>query len=380
MCSRTNIMYRLTCGETPFIIVTLMVCIPYAAHLYFTRHAYDLFIENRTFINTDNARKRNQYFSDVKSEMLSQTNESEKWKHISFLKVPKSGSSTTACIFIRFGINNNLSLFLPKRNTISEKMQQKLIRDNKHYDIFVIHTKYNYLFFSHIVKNSKIIGTIRKPETRLVSHAFYFRLYKKYPNLYGLSDQAFINKVVMDTPRYNVHNIMGSYFGLNNQSITRQSLQKKLEKLNIEFACVLIMEKFDESLIILKRLLRWSFFDIIYAPKKTKHNDGIYLNERQIKHLEQTNNIEYAIYNYFYIELERKIQNAGHNFVQEVAHFKQILNQTRHFCKNKRHYKASFYTFQASEWDDSFSVSKSDCIIIFNLDVVSLKAGRYTKI
>jgi PHD/YefM family antitoxin component YafN of YafNO toxin-antitoxin module len=352
--------------------------------IYFTSVESAEFENNTSRIDKSQRRKKiNQQFSDTGQldtrKRQNHTDERQKVDRISFLKVQKSGSSTVACIFIRFGINNNLSMFLPKQSSVSKKKQELLLRDKRHYNIFIIHTHYNYNFFTHIVHNPTIIGLIRRPETRLISHAFFFGLAKKF-GLKGLSEQDFINEVVRNTSKYGVQNRMGTFFGLDDPSIPEQYLRQQLVKLNSEFTLVLILERLDESLVILKRLLRWSIFDIIYAAKKTKHHNGVNLNASQIKHLEFTNKVEYAIYNFFYEELERKIQTTGNDFQREVAQFKYVLNQTRDFCNLTRENQEPFYTFPASKWDDSFTLSKKDCKIIFKKDVTGLKNGRLTEI
>jgi hypothetical protein len=333
--------------------------------------------ESAGFQNNTIEKKIN--FSNTGHNLDKGYTDEQKAKRISFLKVTKSGSSTVACIFIRFGINNNLSMFLPKQPIISEKEQNLLLRENKQFDIYIIHTFYNYNFFTHIVYNPNIIGLIRRPETRLISHAFFFSLFKKYRSLRGLNDQDFINKVVENTERYKVNNVMGRYFGLHDTKISEESLQEQLFKLNSEFKLVLILEMLDESLIILKRLFRWSVFDIIYSAKKTRHHENVHINASQIRHLKLTNNIEYAIYKVFNEELVKKIQNAGEDFMQEVARFKHILSKSQTFCSNQSN-TGKHYFFKASDWDDSFTLSERDCKIIFEKDVSQLKKGRYTYI
>jgi hypothetical protein len=170
---------------------------------------------------------------------------------------------------------------------------------------------------------------------------------------------------------------MGKYFGLHETKISEKSLQEQLSKLNSEFTLVLILEMLDESLIILKRFFRWSFFDIIYYAKKTHHHENVHINASQIRHLMLTNNIEYAIYKFSHEELKRKIQNAGEDFFQEVARFKHILSQSQTFCNNQAK-SGKHYSFKASDWDASFTLSERDCKIIFKKDVGELKKGRYT--
>jgi hypothetical protein len=263
-------------------------------------------------------------------------------------------------------------MFLPKQSVIYDLDQKLLMEQKKQYDIFVIHTNYSHKFFTSIVRNPAIIGVVRRPEKRIISHAFFFKLKTRSRQLQVLSDQNFINEVVKDTPRYGVNKVISQYFGITNLDISENSLEQYLLRLNSEFTLVIILEKLDESLILLKRLFRWSIYDVIYAAKKTRHREGIHLNASQIKHLEYTNKLEYAIYNFFNKELERKIRNAGDNFSQEVAQFKDILSQTDAFCLTPNN-TVPFYTFPASRWDDSFSITTTDCYVIYEQDVNQFK-------
>ena len=296
----------------------------------------------------------------------------QKKKKMSFLKIPKSGSSTVACIFLRFGVNNNLSMYLPRKSRIFDAEQYDLMQQNKHYDIFVIHTNYNYRFFTSIVQNPAIIGIVRRPEIRIISHVIFFNIGKRYEYLKGLSRQSIVDNIVLDTEQYHLNKIMSSYFGINNLNMSESSIEKYLSKLNSEFTLVLILERLDESLILLKRLLNWSVFDVIYAAKKTLNNDDIHLNTSQIAHLKSTNMLEYAIYNYFYTELETKIKNAKNDFEQEVANFQDILYQCSVFC-NMKNKTMSYYKFPASRWDESFLITKKDCDLIYRADVSTFK-------
>ena len=300
----------------------------------------------------------------------------DKKTRISFLKVPKTGSSTVACIFLRFGLNNNLSMFVPESAFIKDFRQASLLKQKKRYDVFVIHSKYNYTFFRNIVPNPDIIATVRRPDERLISQVFFKKVNVSYECLHGLSRQNVINEVVKNTPKYHLNNVVPSFFGIKDFKISETSLQNYLSKLKSEFTLVLILERFDESLVLLKRLLHWSVFDIIYSAKKKKENNDIQLSPGQIMRLKYTNKLEYAIYDFFNNELEKKIQNAGDNFAQEVAHFKTILKQTDEFCltSNKT---MPFYMFPSSAWDNTFSITRKDCYLIYGMDVPLFK--RYVR-
>ena len=175
-----------------------------------------------------------------------------------------------------------------------------------------------------------------------------------------------------DTERYHVSNIIPTFFGIKHSNMSGNALNNYLFKLNSEFSLVLILERLNESLILLKRLLHWSVYDIIYAPKKVKYNNDIHVNESQITRLKFTNKLEYVIYNFFYKKLEKEIEEAKDNFELEVAQFQDILDRTYVFC-NTQSLFSKIFNFPASRWDESFTISRKDCNLIHQNYVYAFK-------
>ena len=107
--------------------------------------------------------------------MEENVNNKDKINHIAYLKTPKTGSTTTAVILIRYGIRNKLKMYLPLNKTgVNDEEQKQLIRENKTFDIFTIHTHFNKTFFEHIVpRGSAIIGQVRDPLQRVISNYFF---------------------------------------------------------------------------------------------------------------------------------------------------------------------------------------------------------------
>ncbi|XP_045207897.2 galactose-3-O-sulfotransferase 2-like [Mercenaria mercenaria] len=296
----------------------------------------------------------------------------EKIKRIAYLKVPKTGSTTLACIFIRFGIRNNLSVFLSKKSFVSEYNKTLLLKRKKKFDIFATHTLYNYTFFTHIVRNPSIIGSIREPSQRIISNAFFAPSYTAMKRDFGHSAQRFIDEIVRNTSNYQLHNVMSRYFGMNSEAMNYRQMQNILTTLNSEFLLVIVNERFNESLILLKRLLNWSFADITYAPKRLNHHGKVFLNKFQIDHLKSTNKLEYKIYEYFSNELNRKIRKAGTDFLGEVRYFEHILNEINSFCQNPSNYDNA-YIFPPSRWGKGFSINLEECYMIFYMDDTRFK-------
>ncbi|XP_053402020.1 galactose-3-O-sulfotransferase 2-like [Mercenaria mercenaria] len=313
--------------------------------------------------------------SDVK--ILPKMKTVDKIKHIAFLRVPKTGSSTLACIFLRFGIRNKLDIYLPKIIYVSRKKQKLLLEEKKCYDIFVIHTYYDSTFFTNIVpRDSPIIGLVREPIQRIISHAFYFKHLRKRKEMKSLSEQEFIHKVLRNTANYGAENVMATYFGMERNGMERNQTKKDyihqyLESLNTSFSLVLVLEKFNESLVLLKRILNWSFADILYGAKKVNTYGQVPLGEEEKNKLISNNMLDFEIYNYFMKELESKVKRERNDFQLEVLHFENILHRVKTFCDNA--VNGSKIEFPSSKWDRSFEVLSSECELIFRMDIADIK-------
>ena len=70
----------------------------------------------------------------------------------------------------------------------------------------------------------------------------------------------------------------------NMEDVTK--VKQKIQELDQQFELVMIMEKFDESVIILKDMLCWDIDDVIYLMKKT----GGHERQQLLRQHNQTNN------------------------------------------------------------------------------------------
>ncbi|XP_053390527.1 galactosylceramide sulfotransferase-like [Mercenaria mercenaria] len=193
----------------------------------------------------------------------------------------------------------------------------------------------------------------------------------------GLSAQSFIDEIVSNTSKYGMQNKMSYFFGINNKNIDQYHFQKCLNNLKSELLLVVILERMNTSLVLLKRLLNWSFIDILYAKRKTNNHIPVFLNEKQTEHLRTTNSLDYGIYNYFSKELDQRIEKEGNDFTGEVRYFEHILNELNTFCRQTFN-KSYIHTFPLSRWDNSFSISLKECDMMFKMDVSNFKSGHPT--
>ncbi|XP_045170896.2 galactose-3-O-sulfotransferase 3-like [Mercenaria mercenaria] len=220
--------------------------------------------------------------------------------HVAFLKVHKAGSTTMQNLFFRFGLKHNLNILLPKtRNYLHSADQKMPLKNGEHYDIFACHTVYEKEWFDSLLPADSVkIGIVREPVSRIISSACYYRDVFHVGYLKKIPRENFVHNLINYPSHYDpgffshTRNTMGKDFGFKS-GIRRTQVKRYLDKLNSEFLLVLIMERFDESLVMMKRLLNWSLSDIIYLKTNSYKHNHIVLNDTEIAKLKSTNDNRY---------------------------------------------------------------------------------------
>ena len=155
------------------------------------------------------------------------------------------------------------------------------------------------------------------------------------------------------------------YDSKNNESKIEQFI-KQLEE---QFDFVLICEYFDESMVLLRRYLRWSMKDIIYlrvnaAPSLPSSSP--FLRKPNItpevkESFKQWDRIDYDVYEYFLTKFLNKLKSEPH-FTEELGTFKVIESEVENFCSKDNRNK--IVEIPASNWTNEFTVTKQECKVM----------------
>jgi hypothetical protein len=306
--------------------------------------------------------------------------------HVAFLKVHKAGSTTMQNLFFRFGIRHNLNILLPRRGNYLNSPGQKLpLKSGQHYDIFACHTVYNTKWFKSLLPADAVnIAIVRAPVDRMISSAYYYRDIFGVKYLKRIPSGNFIHNLVNFPEKYNsaffsqTRNSMGKDFGFRNgiQQNEKDQIKSYLDKLNSEFLLVMIMEKFDESLVMLKRLLNWSFIDIIYLKTNSHKHNPIVLNATEIANFRKTSYLDYEIYDYFTEVFETKLKTIGNDFYDEVKFFQNVLDRVHDFCSANAGKEASSVSVLSSKWNKQFEVKTSECEWMYTKEITFINKLR----
>ncbi|XP_005090395.2 galactose-3-O-sulfotransferase 3 [Aplysia californica] len=326
-------------------------------------------------------------------------NREKEIQHVVFVKVHKAASTTMHNILMRYAIKHELNVLLPKAGLHINQNGHQIPDDNlspipagSKYDILS-----NHLIFDHDEVSSFFpadtfyVGIIREPFSQFLSAFVYYSQIWRHQNLLNVIKdypdnpiEAFIQysgRYIGDTKPNTVYvnNRMSVDFGfpLENFEASKRNhtkIESFLQQIDAIFDVVLIAEMFDESLVLLRRMLGWTTKDIIYMDKNVfsgQHAKPSWIQKRDysahIKHLfENYAAIDIALYDYFLNRFEQKLDQQPKDFYAEVEAFKKLKLKITSYCTimdNRTHPFESLH-FPASEQLNEFTLTPSDCVLM----------------
>lgn len=244
-----------------------------------------------------------------------------------------------------------------------------------HFDILCCHVIYNREAFASVMpKDTVYIGIVREPVLRFQSAIFYFmpnyitNISGKAPlSIYADNPMAFEPKI----PSVSMtNNRMAVEFGFPIELFPGKSLNVSVNEINAyitkldkEFQFIIITEKFDESMVMMKRILNWETRDVLYINKNVhqkENGDSKYtLSEKDKDKIRPFLYLDAALYSFAVEKFNKIAKEAGEDFVKEVENFKSVISDVKTFCANKT--VEPMMIIPASKWYANFRVTHSDC-------------------
>ncbi|XP_078689318.1 galactose-3-O-sulfotransferase 2-like [Branchiostoma floridae x Branchiostoma belcheri] len=292
-------------------------------------------------------------------------------KSFVFIKVHKAGSHNTACILQRFVWTNNLTIVLPLSPDTSVLRGPDLAYAKPPfyppYDVMLHHLRYNRPQMSYIMKNNaSFVAILRYPLSHLKSAINYFHLDKRLGlrKENPLKDYLSDPKYFLGSMAYKTRNWQAFMMGVPPWYAGNEKMaQARIQALGNEFAHVMILEYYDESLLLLKRKLCWQLRDILYDKQVRNYRSYSYKNEEIPQNLQEnhhlSSNLDYMLYNYFNRTLWREIAEGSDDFQNELELFRRVNFEVNIYCN--RSANESGYSVQATTWNEEFTVDETLC-------------------
>ena len=314
-------------------------------------------------------------------------------RQVVFAKVHKAASSTVQNILLRFAMARNLSTLLPFRGVhinhegpwISRANVIPSVEGRSHYDILCSHVMYQREEIGHFFSQSAFrVAIIREPMKQALSALAYYTLV--YPRK-ELTDGAekhkedpvggffrhpedFSNGFKCLEPRTSISNRMSFDLGLDVDHIIAAKQNKTLVKMFLnkvekEFGLVLVSDYFDESMVLLKRYLRWSMKDILYFRVNEMNLDknSVWRKKPNVSitsllEFRNCNQIDYELYEHFLPIFLAKV-GKERLFKEEVSAYKDILKTVESFCLDNDERESLLVP--KNDWTSEFIVSRCEC-------------------
>ncbi|XP_047490341.1 galactose-3-O-sulfotransferase 4-like [Penaeus chinensis] len=263
-----------------------------------------------------------------------------------FLKTPKCASTTLSRSFTAYGVKHGLTFALPVRCG-PIPISPKILPPEYHgspdgrYHMVVSHTQFNKEGAEQVMKESaKYVATIREPASRFESNWYYGNYEKKL----NMTLTAFL-KASRYTRGHKSHfNKIADYFGVKDprDDVPEGEVLSKTKWLNERFDLVMVTERFDESVVLLKHLMCWNTEDVAYIRAHVASPEyKAELSEAQKDRLRQLNRQDVLLYKFFREIFEEKVKAFGEERMQrEVEELRQanarLINDCRDELTEKR--------------------------------------------
>ncbi|XP_078385068.1 galactosylceramide sulfotransferase-like [Oculina patagonica] len=277
-------------------------------------------------------------------------------KNVVFLKTHKTGSSTVTNILNRFGERNSLVFVVPteKRNRLGWPwffQEEHMIHyNNTKPNILCSHARYNRAVLDRVMPDDTIYVTIlRDPVTQFESTFSYMT----FGEILGISNETdpleaffenpkdvLVNYLLTQDLRINSDRLKlirnGMFFDLGLESKEfddTEEIKRNIKKLDREFHFVMIMEYFDESLIMLKNLLCWDIDDVVYfhhnQRRKTQKRN---ITSELVTQIQQWSSADKALYDYFKNAFLQKLSEQNGSFFRDITHLRTRNGVLQDIC------------------------------------------------
>ena len=276
--------------------------------------------------------------------------------HIYYLKTHKTGSSTIGTMILKYGIIRNRTIVLDpdladmqwpaplELNEVSSLVNKDSAK------IFSSHIRFNKGPVNTIFPKpkAKYITILRNPLDRFKSAWLFYGYTRRTGvssaegplNKFLRSPNALeeIRKRLSNTNVYRIYNHISNSnlfdMGLEQENLQNMALVKRyIDKMEEEFDLVMIADYFDESLILLKRLLCWEFEDIVYVKLRAKKKK-LEFEEEVKRNILIWNRADATLFDHFNKTFWRKVQQEGPSFYEDLKVFRKINHDYQAMCQS----------------------------------------------
>ena len=285
--------------------------------------------------------------------------------NVLFLKTHKTGSSTMTNILNRYGDNRDLLFALPVGSKSYHFYWPRgfLLRYTMAFgrapNILCNHARYNKAPMNWLFpkKTTRYITMLRDPTEQFESVFNFFKLGRRFKSLRNVSLplERFLQNPTFYFEKVK-HNTTGLLNLIKNPALFELGLdavyhenftvvQNYIRFLQQEFDLVLLMEHFDESLVLLKRRFCWKIDDILYFKlNERRDKEKQQLSKFAREQIRKWNSGDVLLYRVFNQTLWGMIEQEGPDFFKDLTHFRKAKETMEKTCLQEGNFLTRPYT------------------------------------
>ncbi|XP_066914966.1 galactosylceramide sulfotransferase-like [Clytia hemisphaerica] len=266
------------------------------------------------------------------------------------LKTHKTGSSTLANILNRYADQNNLLMAIPHRNSrfdwphmFNVKSVDQKLMNNRRAQVLTNHARLNRVAMDEVmVPRTLYISILRDPVKQFESSFYYLEMH----TFFGLKFSENPLQDFMQDPNKHMNKLKsrqkpenyglfrdGMLFdlGYDQLELKRIGVRKAIEILEKEINLFLILEYFDESLLLLKKAMCWSLENILYF-KQNQRTTKIPINTATASKIREWNKADVVLYEHFNATFWRKVKDYGPTFKEDLKELRHYIHEWSKRC------------------------------------------------
>lgn len=262
-------------------------------------------------------------------------------------------------MFSRYADLRNLEVAIPMREASrfswpqpfgAEEVDVSRLRKEKA-NVLVHHATYRFKseFENVMLPGCKYITILRNPVERFESQFFYDKFDRLFSrNLINNTLLSFLkamesgSKLNMTYEQKDIALLFtnGMLFDLTGEKLDAKTPQEDIHvlirEIENDFDFVLIMEHFDEGLLLLRKMFSWTFLDIVYKKqhvRRIKHRH--LLTEEVIKRITEINQGDIKLYDHFRRIFEKRLNAYGNSLQRHLDIFRQLNKEINKQCADE---------------------------------------------
>ena len=270
-----------------------------------------------------------------------------------FLKTHKTGSSTITNILNRYGDFHNLTFALPHDGFYNFfwplSFEKSFIADlkGKKPNILCNHARWNKQTMKELMEQDTVFITILRNPVSQFESTFSYMEFAHLLGIKGTTDPlaTFFEdpvRIMAKISDISASGSVASYLNLlrNGQSFDlglesaqffiEEKTNDAITELDGSFNLVLMMEYFDESLVLLARELCWDIRDVAYFKLNQRRSPDVKtkLSNQLVQKIGKWNRADVLLYDYFNRTFWKKVEKLGTAFWSDVnllRHYNKVL-------------------------------------------------------